>query len=73
MDSAIDVFKRTTTITFDCYGTLIDWSAGLWRSFAEIFGPDAVERKQEWFDAYVRVEAEIESGPYRSYREISPS
>ncbi len=70
MDSAIDVFKRTTTISFDCYGTLIDWSAGLWRSFADIFGPAVTERKQEWFDAYVRIEAEFESGPYRSYREI---
>jgi 2-haloacid dehalogenase len=70
MDSAIDVLKRTTTITFDCFGTLIDWSAGLWRSFGEIFGPVVGERKQEWFDAYVRAEAEVESGPYRSYREV---
>ena len=70
MRSINDVFHRTKTITFDCYGTLIDWSAGLWRSFAEIFGPDAVVRQQEWFDAYVRTEAEVESGPYRSYREI---
>ncbi len=70
MESAIEVFKRTTTITVDCYGTLIDWSAGLWRSFTEIFGPAVAEREQEWFDAYVRVEAEVESGPYRSYREI---
>jgi len=70
MSSVNDVFKRTTTITFDCYGTLIDWSAGLWRSFAGIFGPVVAERKQEWFDAYVRVEAEVESGKYRSYREV---
>jgi len=65
-----DVLRRTNTITFDCYGTLIDWSAGLWQSFAAIFGPVVAERKQEWFEAYVRVEAEVESGPYRSYREI---
>jgi len=65
-----DVIRRTTTITFDCYGTLIDWSAGLWRSFAAIFGPVVTERKLEWFKAYVRVEAEVESGPYRSYREV---
>lgn len=70
MYSAINVFNRTTTITFDCYGTLIDWSAGLWRSFVEIFGPVVAERKQEWFDAYVRTEAEVESGPYLSYREV---
>jgi len=65
-----DVIQRTTTMTFDCYGTLIDWSAGLWRSFTETFGPVVSERKQEWFDEYVRIEAEVESGPYRSYREV---
>lgn len=70
MNSIHEVLRRTTTLTFDCYGTMIDWSAGLWRSFAEIFGPSVTERKPEWFDAYVRAEAEVESGPYRSYREV---
>lgn len=65
-----DVIQRTSTITFDCYGTLIDWSAGLWRSFAAIFGPVVAERKLELFDTYVRVEAEVEAGRYRSYREV---
>ncbi len=65
-----EVLQRTKTLTFDCYGTLIDWSAGLTRSLSAIFGPQVAKRGQEWFDAYVRAEAEAESGPYRSYRDI---
>ena len=70
MTSVQDVLRRTKTITFDCYGTLIDWSAGLSRSFSEIFGPAVAGHEREWFEAYVRIEAEVESGPYRSYREV---
>lgn len=59
-----------TTLTFDCYGTLIDWEGGLTRSFADIFGPQALERRAELFEAYVRTEARLEAGPYLSYRDI---
>lgn len=58
------------TLTFDCYGTLIDWEGGLTRSFAEIFGPEALKRRAELFAAYVPIEAELEKGPYLSYRDI---
>lgn len=61
---------RITTLTFDCYGTLIDWEAGLTRSLADVFGPQAVERRKELFEAYVAAEAEIEGGEYRSYRDV---
>lgn len=70
MDSIGDILARTRTITFDCYGTLIDWDAGLSRAFVEIFGPEAAAHRKELFDAHVGVEAEIESGPFRSYREV---
>jgi 2-haloalkanoic acid dehalogenase type II len=59
-----------TTLTFDCYGTLIDWEGGLTRTFVEVFGPKALERRTELFAAYVQTEATLESGPYLSYREI---
>jgi len=61
---------RTRTLTFDCYGTLIDWSAGLNRVFAEVFGPQTDQRRDELFDAYVKIEAAVEAEPYRSYREV---
>ena len=29
---------RTTTLTFDCYGTLIDWESGACRALRDIYG-----------------------------------
>jgi len=61
---------RITTITFDCYGTLIDWKGGLASSFRELLGAVVDEREMDVFDAYVGIEAEEESGRFRCYREI---
>lgn len=62
--------NQAQTLTFDCYGTLIDWKTGLSRSFVEIFGAEAEARSEELFDAYVEAEAVIESGPFRPYRQV---
>ena len=70
MDFIRDILPRITTITFDFYGTLIDWKAGLGQSFRALFGSVVEGRMDELFDTYVRVEAEVESGVYRSYREV---
>jgi 2-haloacid dehalogenase len=61
---------RVKTLTFDCYGTLIDWEGGLTQSFVDIFGLQAVVRRRELFDAYVAIEAEIEGCPFRKYHEV---
>lgn len=70
MTAIEDVLQRTKTITFDCYGTLIDWAAGLAQSFHQLFGDAMAGRKPELFEAYVQTEAAVEAGPYRSYREV---
>jgi len=49
-------------LTFDCYGTLIDWEAGM----REAVGP-AVDRA--FIDKYVAIEMEVEK-TYRPYHEI---
>ncbi len=57
-------------VTFDCYGTLIDWRAGILRAFRERV-PEASDVDPEaFFAAYVRTEAEVERGPWRPYREV---
>lgn len=61
---------RIRTLTFDCYGTLIDWKAGLGESLRTLIGPSVEHRMDELFAVYVELEAEIEAGPYRSYREV---
>ena len=70
MATLADVLPRITTITFDCYGTLIDWKGGLASSFRGLLGSVVDERQMDVFDAYVSIEAEEEAGAFRSYREI---
>lgn len=65
-----NILRRTTALTFDCYGTLIDWETGLRRAFREILGLTDGARLQAVFDAYLAVEARIEAGPYQPYRRV---
>jgi 2-haloacid dehalogenase len=53
--------------TFDCYGTLIDWNAGIGGELERVFGTDAAPRLLE---RYHQVEPELEAESYRSYREV---
>jgi len=64
------IAARIDTLTFDCYGTLIDWRAGLRSSFRRIFGGASEPHLDELFAAYLEAEAELEAGPYRPYREV---
>jgi 2-haloacid dehalogenase len=64
-------FDRFDVLTFDCYGTLIDWETGLLgalRPILEVHGstPD----DEELLELYGRLEADVEAGPYRPYREV---
>ena len=65
-----EVLRRTRVITFDCYGTLIDWAAGLRGSLDAVFGEALTQHGEKLFEAYVQLEAVVESEPYRSYREV---
>jgi 2-haloacid dehalogenase len=64
-------FSRFTTISFDCYGTLIDWESGILPVLRTVLAnhghslPDA-----SLLELYGEFEAEAESGPYQSYREV---
>ena len=56
-------------LTFDCYGTLIDWEAGLLAGLREA-QPGAGVEDGDLLETYARHEAEAEQPPYRSYREV---
>jgi 2-haloalkanoic acid dehalogenase type II len=58
-------------LTFDCYGTLIDWEAGILAALRSI-APGLREVDGELLlDEYANAEASLEAGPYRRYREIA--
>jgi 2-haloacid dehalogenase len=64
-------FSRFTTISFDCYGTLIDWESGILPVLRAVLAnhdqslPDAA-----LLELYGEFEAEAENGPYQSYRNV---
>jgi 2-haloacid dehalogenase len=58
-------------VSFDCYGTLIDWESGILAAMQPVIarhelvaGPDDV------LLAYARAESAVEAGPYKPYREV---
>jgi 2-haloacid dehalogenase len=53
--------------TFDCYGTLIDWNAGIRGALEGLFG---VEEAPGLLDRYHEVEPEIQEEVYRPYAEV---
>jgi 2-haloacid dehalogenase len=67
---AID-FDAFDVVTFDCYGTLIDWEAGLLAAFHPILVAQGVAIDDEdLLTRYARYEAAAEAGPYLTYREV---
>lgn len=64
-------FESVRLVTFDCYGTLIDWETGMLATLRQLFSlngspiPD-----MRLLEAYGEAEAEIESGPYLRYRTV---
>jgi 2-haloacid dehalogenase len=53
--------------TFDCYGTLIDWNAGIGGVLERLWG---VESAPELLKRYHELEPEVEAERYRSYAEV---
>jgi 2-haloacid dehalogenase len=54
--------------TFDCYGTLVDWNAGIHGELEKLFG---VERADELLARYHQLEPRIQAArPGASYREV---
>jgi 2-haloacid dehalogenase len=53
--------------TFDCYGTLIDWNAGIRGQLERLFGAEHGERLLE---RYHELEPQVEAEAYRSYAEV---
>lgn len=54
--------------TFDCYGTLVDWSAGIRSGIEALFG---AEHEDELLESYHELEAEVQAAnPGSSYREV---
>lgn len=64
-------WSRFEALTFDCYGTLIDWEAGILAGLRSVLDPrDVSPGDDELLETYAREEAAIEAGPYLRYRQV---
>lgn len=67
-------FSHFSTISFDCYGTLIDWESGILPVLRSVLGNyDLTLPDDQILELYGEFEAEAESGPYQSYRDVLQS
>lgn len=64
-------FDRFEALTFDCYGTLIDWETGISYALRPIFEAHHVTSPAEHtLELYGELESQGENGPYRDYKSI---
>jgi 2-haloacid dehalogenase len=69
MMDAMDL-SSVCMITFDCYGTLIDWETGILAALRQALPEYARITDSQLLEMYAESEARLESGPYLAYRDV---
>jgi 2-haloacid dehalogenase/putative hydrolase of the HAD superfamily len=63
--------KNVSFVTFDVYGTLIDWETGIYEAFSKEAANDGVEiDRAVLIPLFHEISREIESGSYELYAEV---
>lgn len=63
--------RRFDVITFDCYGTLVDWDAGIGGAIVEAAAKAGIDvGRDEIMHVYHEVEPVVQARAYMSYREV---
>src|SRR5574342_665678 len=63
--------RHYDVVTFDCYGTLVDWEGGLATALMRAAWADGVRlERAAIIRAYMAAEREVEAGGYRRYRAV---
>ncbi len=58
-------------LTFDCYGTLIDWESGIWEALRPVLAAHRVDVKADKaLELYGELESEAERGDYTDYKTV---
>jgi 2-haloacid dehalogenase len=67
-------FAQFRLVTFDCYGTLIDWETGIFSALRPILaGHGKTIEDSELLRLYSELESEAEQGEFHPYREVLQS
>lgn len=65
------MFAQIRVLTFDCYGTLIDWETGIFSAIRPILSSHRIRIDDaEFLALYGEIEAAAEAGDFRPYREV---
>mgnify|MGYP001817487906 CR=1 FL=1 len=58
-------------VSFDCYGTLIDWESGILAAMQPVISRhELFSSADDVLQAYARAESAVQAGAYRPYREV---
>src|SRR5436305_11409008 len=69
-------FASIRLITFDCYGTLIDWENGMLAALRPLLSRPLLPKDGrrvsdlQILELYGEIEAELEAGPFLPYRQV---
>jgi 2-haloacid dehalogenase len=70
MNSSLD-FSQFEVLTFDCYGTLIDWESGILGALQPLMRQHGISVDDErLLEAYARAESKAESGEFITYKHV---
>jgi len=65
-------FSSFEAMTFDCYGTLVDWERGILEALRPVLRAHGVpgESDEVLLERFARLEATAEAGRFRTYRDV---
>lgn len=64
-------FDDFEVLTFDCYGTLIDWESGIWTALQPVLAKYHIDStRDQALELFGALEAEAERGPYQEYKAV---
>jgi 2-haloacid dehalogenase len=64
-------FRAFKVLTFDCYGTLIDWESGILNALARIREEARLpETNDDLLEHFALIESSAQHGEYKTYKEI---
>jgi 2-haloacid dehalogenase len=64
-------FDRYEALTFDCYGTLVDWESGMLKALKPLLGKYNIKLEEDAIlKLFAEFEAELEQGEHKQYRQV---
>jgi 2-haloacid dehalogenase len=71
LEAAVLDLRTFEVMTFDCYGTLIDWEAGIWQALRPVLGNHGIRMGgDQALELFGELESEAERGQYLEYRTV---